>query len=953
MSTMGGEAGPVERFLGLAEASGGPFALLGLAVTEVSDAEVLAALERQIDRVSHHREGDTPSADEVRLALHAAAAQLLDRHVRRQLVTKWGGRAGAHAAQGVAGGASLIPQRPLELDAILTLGMFGGWNRRSLRRLLTLAHARGIGNHEVAATLSRLAGRRARWRRAPGGAVGGAEPAKRAVTAQPGAPVKQEAHAPQGAQASEPLEEQQDPAVAILKMAAGVTVLLAVLACVAGVLIWKAIESGRSHGPAGGGPVASLVEEGPVEHDSIFNRPAGVEPAGPPKGTESERKPERVDVGEVSMRLGQAVDGLAIDERQARADFLGGVAALSTGWVRMSESERIAAQQHVVEFVYRSANRADLSRDVIEAIALGSKRLVEGEIDKDGVLAATWSVGVLTRLSRERDLTALAEGLVRARLGDALGHSGGGLAGTYQSGATAALVAASQRLAAKSEQPVPTRLEAWEAWLDAADVVLTKGSAERERLVLGALETLLTRGPEPTEDKATFDAIGLLVSRLSWGDNAEAREWLVRWFADRRISAGDLNAVTMALVTKTRTPRVTQLMTLSPAASDGARADLRDQYATVWGLSESVKVEGLLADWASAARNALAIQPSTNVDRLEQAVRLSRLSEAAMLLWSGHSGEADALLEGLEAPLKMIRADASVTQGAGQSPGDKIVDGRWALRYLEAKRNIPVRMALLDEAAQRAGKFGTVDAEVIAQEAMYGSPREVKDKARRISLVHSSEWALVNGMLEDLPRVRGDDDTSDFLERMTLASLPPARSSEWDLAARRALTERLLELVAAGGEYAWVDALSRQLAASYEDRASSQPIPDQVPLTRNVSEAGASASNLWHSWRDAADRSNGFRGSRGALEELSGRRAGRLSLARGLVQTFAAEQVSVCEMMAYVVGGERPGASSTIELIMADLSDRRRRAMHIFEQLEAGERAMLRLWLVRLTEGAT
>jgi hypothetical protein len=946
MSTNGGRAiGPVERFLGEAEASGGPFALLGLAVMEVGDTDVLAALERQLERVSQHREGDTPAADEVRLALHAAAAQLLDRHVRRQLVTKWGGRVSAAPAVAgpVRGGAgALLPNRPLELDAVLTLGMFGGWNRRSLQRLLVLAHARGIGNHEVAATLSRLAGRRVRRRpAAPPGAGSQSAPTE---TARAAAPERAD---------DAPLEEQQDPAIAILKATLAVGALLVVLLSAAGVLIWLAIENGpsrRDPGPATA-PIASPGVEDATRRDSIFERPtvresvANAEPAP--------RKPaaESLDLAEISKRLAQALDGLAIDQRQAQADFLGGVQALATAWVRMPEGDLIASHQRVVEFVYRTANQTETSRQVIEAIAAGSTKLVGGDLDADGVLSATWSVGMLSRLSREKDLSAMAEGLVRRRLGDALGHSGRGSTGTFKEGAAAALVATSQRLAGASKMTPATHQGAWEAWLKVVEAITAPGEADRERLVLGALETMLTRGPEPTDDKATFDAIGLLVSRLSWGDDAEARLWLVRWFADRRVSAGDLHAVTMALVTRTRTPRITQLMTLSPAASDTKRAELRDEYVVVWGLGESVRVEGVLADWASEATRVLARQPTTNVERFEQAVRLSRLSEVASLIWSAHSEDADSLLEGVEAPLSLIRADAEARAAGASRPGNKIVDGRWALRYLEAKRNIPVRMALLDDAARRNGHFGPVDAEVIAMEAMLGSPREVREKARQIALVHSSEPEMINGLLEDLARVRGDDDTSAFLERVALASLPAPRTPDWDLAARRALTERLLELVAAGGEYAWVDSLSKQLAASYENRASAQPIPDEVPLARSVPEAGASGAQLWHLWRDAASSSLGYRGSRGVVEDLAGRRAGRLSLARGLVQTFAAEQVSVCEMMALVVGGERPGASASIELVLADLSDRRRRAAHIFEQLEAGERAMLRLWLLRLTEG--
>ena len=103
-------------------------------------------------------------------------------------------------------------------------------------------------------------------------------------------------------------------------------------------------------------------------------------------------------------------------------------------------------------------------------------------------------------------------------------------------------------------------------------------------------------------------------------------------------------------------------------------------------------------------------------------------------------------------------------------------------------------------------------------------------------------------MLEQLPSARRDAETDDFIQRVSLAPLPSVRSPDWPVAARRALVERLLELTAARGEYAWVDALSRQLAASYENRAAPQPIADEVPLTRTPPEAHESAAALWRVW---------------------------------------------------------------------------------------------------------
>src|SRR5262249_12112429 len=112
-----------------------------------------------------HPECDTPEGDEVRLALHAAAAQLLDPVVRRHLIAKWTGqrmpapvprkvpvRAPARTAE--------FSTKLLEADAILTLGLFGGWNQRSLRGLRHRAPAGGVSTARAAQTLPTLPRRR-------------------------------------------------------------------------------------------------------------------------------------------------------------------------------------------------------------------------------------------------------------------------------------------------------------------------------------------------------------------------------------------------------------------------------------------------------------------------------------------------------------------------------------------------------------------------------------------------------------------------------------------------------------------------------------------------------------------------------------------------------------------------------------------------------------------------
>src|SRR5690606_2046756 len=76
---------PVEQILGPGALWAGPYSLLGLRPGAVTDVTILAALDRRLEQIAAHALRDSPEADETRLALHAAAAQLLDPSVRRHL----------------------------------------------------------------------------------------------------------------------------------------------------------------------------------------------------------------------------------------------------------------------------------------------------------------------------------------------------------------------------------------------------------------------------------------------------------------------------------------------------------------------------------------------------------------------------------------------------------------------------------------------------------------------------------------------------------------------------------------------------------------------------------------------------------------------------------------------------------------------------------------------------
>lgn len=160
----------IAKFLDQSAATGGPLALLGLNPAQLHDVSVVAALEQRLAQVWDHAEGDSPEADEVRLALHAAAAQLLDPVMRRRALAQ-----AMQSAQQTTTQPTLQtqPQRTistttppptpipsamamLERDAMLTLARHGGWSPAALREVAMMGATRGLGPDDVAQALLRL-----------------------------------------------------------------------------------------------------------------------------------------------------------------------------------------------------------------------------------------------------------------------------------------------------------------------------------------------------------------------------------------------------------------------------------------------------------------------------------------------------------------------------------------------------------------------------------------------------------------------------------------------------------------------------------------------------------------------------------------------------------------------------------------------------------------------------
>lgn len=136
------------RFLGRGAGAGGPFALLGVghAVREVGVLRAAAA--RRLAQIDRHPLRLTPDADELRLAIHAAMAQLADPALHAVLVRHWPAGEMENAPVAWRSHLSTVTDQ-MACQARLIVGASGGWNARAKKRLAHLARLHRVNANDL------------------------------------------------------------------------------------------------------------------------------------------------------------------------------------------------------------------------------------------------------------------------------------------------------------------------------------------------------------------------------------------------------------------------------------------------------------------------------------------------------------------------------------------------------------------------------------------------------------------------------------------------------------------------------------------------------------------------------------------------------------------------------------------------------------------------------------
>ncbi|MCC6950129.1 MAG: hypothetical protein IT433_01655 [Phycisphaerales bacterium] len=966
---------PINQFLGPEVDPESPLSLLAVDPATLTDEVVIAALRARLAVLADHPRSESPEADEVRLLLHAAAARLLDPALRWEY-------------------ASSAPERPAgegpqsaEAAVLLTLGMFGGWNRESLRRLMLIAESQGISQQQLIELVQGLGA----GGHSPGAAIGpgtassrsaspvaratiGSRPTEAAPVPSPAGPAHSGAPAPTRADAEPwPTPAHVDPVVGIVK-GAGVAVVAGLLGLIAvGAVIVIYLDDRTPPAPApqqtrqdppsapvgpvatapsGAGPVTKTPQPGAppdAPQKELFPAPdpgATPAPASPPR--------ERVgDFGDVLRGLSAANAGLSIDRPQALRDFAAAAAACAREWTGAPADAQTAALNQILDFVYRVSNDPADTRAALVAVL--PPPLPAGPPPAKDIAPLTWSAGVLARLSRERELPSPAREEVRTALARVFPPSRPLGESSLRAGVTSYLMSLPDSLmSAEAEADPKATALSWAAWQKVSDAIAAGDAALAQRLRLAALDKLLTEGPEPNQSQVVLDAISSLTSSLTWRRDEQSRRALLRWFDSREVSTADLFALTSTLATRSSAEGVDYSMALSAAATDAQRAELRARYASVWNL-DTEEARGTVIDrFASAAREALSAEASRPADEfpstdLARAAQLATIADAGAKVWKGNTEGAAAAFAAIETII------APQTFGVPTAPGSRpwyidvsgVPPGQgWAARYLAANQHVANRREILSQVAQAPSPG---EAEILVQEACRGSPAQIRTAARELVDRYSAHPTVVNALLEFLPSLPPTRDNADLVRRVAGSAPPSPRDPSFRPVVRRLLVERLIELLASSADRGFADGAAQHLALAYASRDLSAPAPEPDPAQPAPAPIDAETAvemevaRLSHEARSLVPSGK----EPFTLPSLEAARSARSRVASGRVQAFAAGQIDAFELLAWVCVAERPSRADQVAEIVREVTDARRTAPHIYSQCRAVERANLRLWLLR------
>lgn len=633
-------------------------------------------------------------------------------------------------------------------------------------------------------------------------------------------------------------------------------------------------------------------------------------------------------------------------------------------WVRFDDASLERIRSFIVSSLYEKGIDETTAAAILEAVDSRSTVSSAGLTTSENVVSAIWSQAMIAILSVESDLPAPTRKELerhqrrQARL--VLNNSPAQQRIPFRQAVQRSLQNIAPQLVEQHVGP-----NAWGAWTDALRST-DPDPAAFERLTMTALYQMLVDPTESASSDSVRSITLLLMDTIRWNRATEARRTILSWFNDPRLPAAHLSVITGYLVTAAQIAGLDDSFILAPTAGLNQRARLREQLAAAWkpssnspDMNSSVAIDSDMADWTAHAQQALPQPlPESTEDSLKLLLQIARLNTSAYLFESMETQRArdffrstnlELLNSQIDAEIQALRATFTANNNTNPNANQALSeDGDFAIKF-----------AATTEANDRDGReelirnlydgvaddLGPVDAASLVQLAVAGSPRALRQLTADTIVKHFANGPNVLRRLADtLSPEQPSKHLADLIEQITSRQLPDTKSRNWYADARFALLQHILNITGSSAKTSRVNALAALLAQSYTMRGGA----DSKQQIEQITDPARGAEDCFETWIVRGTPMLPITPIPASLRDIKRRRETRYYFQRDSIGAFAANQMGVLEAAIYVTAAERPAASDELLQILDDSNERRSAADTSIHQLIEVERAILRVWMIRV-----
>lgn len=910
---------PLRRFLPDADPATGPFGVLGVAPDQCEPEAVLAALKRALDRISRHPEARTPDAEEVRLALHVAAAQLMDAGTRAAMIAMWSAPSAQQPTTATSQSSQAASPRPKPTLEAFRLACFemiahsGGWNARSRLRVMALADVFGINPDELHLVF------------------------QSPPPAAPASPVRLATRAPVVAQASAPQTDKP-------KRISFTTIALVVLNIVAAVGLVRVIwPSPHESSRATKSPQAREIQPRPVSESAGTIAPITTVPR---------------ESREILAVLRQLRDGGAASRDAAASDVLLAIDAnLADTWTDLPGRDAILITQTFDE----SVDRMDASANPALEQLLQQWTNHASPTNAARFRQRAWSIAAAARLAQSNHALTnskeRAQSILRAAGAEPSDEGATDPRASLESAMRSAGVDLTSAMINHEIEPADYE-PIWRQWCaDAARIA--RWDPPNYEWILLTYEDLAHLEAGRSTATILDSARTLTLDAVDWRDRPALLR-LLHWLSDdEALPAPALATATIAIL-RQRTDLAAPGELIATDSTVGPnRKALRERWNRALNIGLDEPRQRDRDEWIGLAQRTLEQpeSPNSTSQWLTMTVHAARVNTIAHRLWQQDSTSAQSLFRETPWQPEFVKPALEVSPVVLTRPSDEQL-AEWSQRFLIAGNDANERVTLLQELRRREQLRSQTDADVLADAAYYDTSIQVRQSAQQVVRVFASDLRVLYALLESLPRTGRTDAESEMIEGVTDRRLPPPRHPDWHDRAASALLNRAFELYARQLSTAPDQAaseLSRLYTMQLSDSDSSAVLDEQgaapdviAPTEMSLLMAAippyAPAERLERDLRREATivvRSDELL----AHDDLQ---SARRRLATNEIERFAVAQLSCYELMSMIVKGERSSQVARVSALESQTADARRNAATLTEQIARTEAAIIRLWSIRL-----